>query len=248
MTAYRRWWARTGRCWREAGNSKPTVLRGTVQPRVGLRLLCPRWQLAYRGAGPGGPGSGPIGHETPPVAPTEAGTALPGSIIDHFFRSIGVDLMSNQVVGPRLLGAIALITLFAACSPQSSTAAADSRCRPGPHMVPAATVAPTPRPDRGRHVAACRTFADLVAQVGSAVVNVQVVQKSPSGQGPDDSEDDQDDPFNDFFRRFGLPRPNMPAAAQLRAGARHRLGLHHQSRRLHPHQHPRGELTRPRSP
>ena len=26
--------------------------------------------------------------------------------------------MSNQVVGPRLLGAIALVTLFAACSPQ----------------------------------------------------------------------------------------------------------------------------------
>ena len=49
-----------------------------------------------------------------------------------------------------------------------------------------------------------------MAQVGSAVVNVTVVQKSPSAQGPDDNEDDQDDPFNDFFRRFGLPRPNMP--------------------------------------
>src|SRR5580658_9330892 len=117
--------------------------------------------------------------------------------------------MSNLVVGPRLLGAIALITLFAACSPQSSTAAADAD-QAKPHIVPTATVAPTP----AATAAATRglpDFADLVAQVGSAVVNVTVVQKAPSAQGgPDDNEDDQDDPFNDFFRRFGLPRPNMP--------------------------------------
>jgi serine protease Do len=117
--------------------------------------------------------------------------------------------MSNLVVGPRLLGAIALITLFAACSPQSSTAAADADPAK-PHIVPTATVAPTP----AATAAATRglpDFADLVAQVGSAVVNVTVVQKTPTAQGPDDNEDDQDDPFNDFFRRFGLPRPNMPA-------------------------------------
>ncbi len=116
--------------------------------------------------------------------------------------------MSNLVVGPRLLGAIALITLFAACSPQSSTAAADTDPAK-PRIVPTATVAPTP----AATAAATRglpDFADLVAQVGSAVVNVTVVQKTPSAQGPDDNEDDQDDPFNDFFRRFGLPRPNMP--------------------------------------
>src|SRR6204780_1871121 len=117
--------------------------------------------------------------------------------------------MSNLVVGPRLLGAIALITLFAACSPQSSTAASDADPAK-PHIVPTATVAPSP----AATAAAPRglpDFADLVAQVGSAVVNVTVVQKAPSRQGsPDDNEDDQDDPFNDFFRRFGLPRPNMP--------------------------------------
>jgi serine protease Do len=116
--------------------------------------------------------------------------------------------MSNLVVGPRLLGAIALITLFAACSPQSSTAASDADPAK-PRIVPTASVAPTP----AATAAATRglpDFADLVAQVGSAVVNVTVVQKSPTAQGPDDNEDDQDDPFNDFFRRFGLPRPNMP--------------------------------------
>jgi serine protease Do len=116
--------------------------------------------------------------------------------------------MSNQVVGPRLLGAIALVTLFAACSPQSSTAAASADpAKAG--MVPTAAVTPSP----AATAAAQRglpDFADLVAQVGSAVVNVQVVQKAPTAQGPEESEDDSDDPFNDFFRRFGLPRPNMP--------------------------------------
>jgi serine protease Do len=116
--------------------------------------------------------------------------------------------MSNQVVGPRLLGAIALVTLFAACSPQSSTAASSADpAKAG--MVPTAAVTPSP----AATAAAQRglpDFADLVAQVGSAVVNVQVVQKAPSAQGSDDSEDESDDPFNDFFRRFGLPRPNMP--------------------------------------
>jgi serine protease Do len=116
--------------------------------------------------------------------------------------------MSNQVVGPRLLGAIALVTLFAACSPQSSTAAPN--VDPGKaRAVPTATVAPSPAATAAA-VRGLPDFADLVAQVGPAVVNVQVVQKAPAAQGPDDSEGDPDDPFNDFFRRFGLPRPNMP--------------------------------------
>ena len=116
--------------------------------------------------------------------------------------------MSNQVVGPRLLGVVALVTLFAACSPQSSTAAPSADpTKAG--MLPTAAVTPSP----AATAAAQRglpDFADLVAQVGSAVVNVQVVQKTPSAQSSEDSEDDSDDPFNDFFKRFGLPRPNMP--------------------------------------
>jgi serine protease Do len=126
--------------------------------------------------------------------------------------------MSNQVVGPRLLGATALVTLFAACSPQPSTAAPPSEPKPAsaaanaPAMaVPTAAVTPTP----AATAAATRglpDFADLVAQVGSAVVNVAVVEKSTSAQNSDENggEDDSDDPFSDFFRRFGLPRPNAP--------------------------------------
>jgi serine protease Do len=127
--------------------------------------------------------------------------------------------MSHQDVGPRLLGAIALVTLFAACSPQSSTAAstaastastaAASADPPKAGMVQTAAVTVSP----AATAAATRglpDFSDLVAQVGSAVVNVQVVEKAQSAQNSEDGEDDSDDPFGDFFRRFGLPRPNIP--------------------------------------
>jgi len=119
--------------------------------------------------------------------------------------------MSNQVLGRRLLGAVGLVTFFAACSPQPSTAAppAASNDPAKPAMVPVAAVTPTP----AATAAATRglpDFEDLVAQVGSAVVNVQVVEKSSSAQNSDDSEEDSDDPFSDFFKRFGLPRPNIP--------------------------------------
>jgi serine protease Do len=116
--------------------------------------------------------------------------------------------MSNQVVGPRLLGAVVLVTLFAACSPQSSTAAAPPDTA-RPSVIPAAAVTPSP----AATAAAQRglpDFSDLVAAVGSAVVNVQVVEKSAQSQNSEDGEEESDDPFSDFFRRFGLPRPNAP--------------------------------------
>jgi serine protease Do len=125
--------------------------------------------------------------------------------------------MSHQDVGPRLLGAIALITLFAACSPQSSTAAATGdTAPPAPLHIAAAAASPVPVPVPVPSPAAVRglpDFADLVAQVGPAVVNVQVVEK-PAGSSNADSEnnegEDQDDPFGDFFRHFGIPRGAIP--------------------------------------
>lgn len=50
-------------------------------------------------------------------------------------------------------------------------------------------------------------FTDLVEQVGPSVVNIRTLEKvSPRG-GPDGAG--QDEMF-EFFRRFGLPIPNMP--------------------------------------
>jgi serine protease Do len=118
--------------------------------------------------------------------------------------------MSHQDVGPRLLGAIALITLFAACSSQSSSAAAAAGDAAKPSLRPAAAVTVTPE----AIAAASRglpDFSELVSQVGSAVVNVQVVEKAPAAQGGDEEgNDESEDPFGDFFRHFGIPRNAIP--------------------------------------
>jgi serine protease Do len=116
--------------------------------------------------------------------------------------------MSNQLVGSRLLGAIAFVTLFAACTPQPSTAAPPASDPPPAKALPTAAVTPSPSATAAAN-RGLPDFADLVAQVGPAVVNVAVVEKTASAQSSDE-EEDSDDPFSDFFRRFGLPRPNSP--------------------------------------
>ncbi len=66
-------------------------------------------------------------------------------------------------------------------------------------------------------------------QVGSAVVNVQVVEKAQQDQGDDQGDggggggSDNDDPFGDFFRRFGIPSPNAPPRSNGRFGASARV-------------------------
>jgi serine protease Do len=54
-------------------------------------------------------------------------------------------------------------------------------------------------------------FTQLVAAVGPAVVNVQVIERAGgSGRaqrfGNSDDDSDSEDPFGDFFRRFGIPQ------------------------------------------
>ncbi len=118
--------------------------------------------------------------------------------------------MSHQDVGSRLLGVVAFVTLFAACSPRSSTAAAPADA-PAAAPMHVAAAAPVPVPVASPLVRGLPDFADLVAQVGAAVVNVQVVEK-PAGTGSADAdgEDDSDDPFGDFFRHFGIPHGVIP--------------------------------------
>jgi serine protease Do len=110
--------------------------------------------------------------------------------------------MSHQAIGSRVLSAIAFVSLFAACSQQSSSAAAAAGS-PAPQAPAAATSSPLVRglPD----------FTALVDAVGPAVVNVKVVERatrtassdSPFGGGDDDA-------LGDLFRRFGIPRNQIP--------------------------------------
>ena len=62
-------------------------------------------------------------------------------------------------------------------------------------------------------------FASLVEQLGPAVVNVEVVGRPRSTSRPFASP--EEDPFFDFFRRFGIPSPfNIPEGqAPLQRGA-----------------------------
>jgi serine protease Do len=113
--------------------------------------------------------------------------------------------MSHRDVSSRLLIATLCISLFAACSAKSGAAAAAD---PNAQLFRTGVVTASPsaiaQASRG-----LPNFAALVQQVGSAVVNVQVVEKAPQ-EGGDEQGGDDNDPFGDFFRRFGIPAPNVP--------------------------------------
>lgn len=72
----------------------------------------------------------------------------------------------------------------------------------------AAAVGPTAR-------IALPDFSPLVEAVGPSVVNISVtsVEKAPKVVSP---FGDEEDPFNDFFRRFGFPTPGQGQQAQPR--------------------------------
>jgi serine protease Do len=114
--------------------------------------------------------------------------------------------MSSPIRAARLVGVFLATSLLSACGAQSSSAAAATPAPAASAPVPAAaSAAPLVRglPD----------FANLVEQVGPAVVNVTVIEKRQrpqAGRGnPLGGEDD--DPFSDFFRQFqGQPRDNTP--------------------------------------
>ena len=53
-------------------------------------------------------------------------------------------------------------------------------------------------------------FTDLVEQVGPSVVNIRTLEKVVQRGGPDAGSQDE---MIEFFRRFGLPIPNVPRQA-----------------------------------
>jgi serine protease Do len=120
--------------------------------------------------------------------------------------------MSHQSIGPRLIGVLACASLLAACTPQSSTAA-----NAAPVMA-AAAAAPAVAGPAAPLVRGMPDFATLVEQVGPAVVNVAVVERARAQRSEDDDGPlGADDPFGDFFRRFGIPnhpRDNTPVRGE----------------------------------
>jgi serine protease Do len=54
-------------------------------------------------------------------------------------------------------------------------------------------------------------FTDLVDQVGPSVVNIRTVERAPTRGGPGGGGDEE---MLEFFRRFGIPLPNIPRQGQ----------------------------------
>lgn len=86
-----------------------------------------------------------------------------------------------------------------------------SRLRVGvPAVLFTLIMAGVPAPALHAQTRALPDFTDLVEQVGPSVVNIRTMQKVSSRQqsaGPGDEE------MLEFFRRFGLPMPNLPKQA-----------------------------------
>ena len=104
----------------------------------------------------------------------------------------------------RLAGVALMAFAVGACSPQSSVAAAPVADAPAAAQVaaPEKNNPPVVGTLNGR---ALPDFATLVEQVGPAVVNISVVEKARRVQRR--SQDGNDDPVQEFFRRFGVPQP-----------------------------------------
>ena len=119
----------------------------------------------------------------------------------------------------RALTVLALAVALAACSRDTSapthpaaaqgTPAAAAAAAPAPAVAAAESTAAEPA------LRALPDFTGLVEKYGPAVVNVEVVEKTQPQQGFQGLS--PNDPFYDFFRRFGIPapgegqqRPNQP--------------------------------------
>jgi len=100
----------------------------------------------------------------------------------------------------RLLAACLSALILVACARDLSAQSSGSAA--GQTAEAAAQDAATPAV--GGH-SSLPDFSQLVERYGAAVVNVEVVEKPQAGQGAQGLS--PNDPFFDFFRRFGVPPP-----------------------------------------
>jgi serine protease Do len=109
--------------------------------------------------------------------------------------------MSQERHGLRLVAVLLLGVTVSACSGPAATAAPATQSS-------AATASASA--DSAPLVRGLPDFTALVERFGPAVVNVQVTEKRPEQQvqqrGPQGAQ--PQDPFSEFFRRFGMPNPN----------------------------------------
>jgi serine protease Do len=108
-------------------------------------------------------------------------------------------------VARRLAGVAIVAFAVGACSPKSSVAAVQADSQPAPVAAPSQPPS-SPQPVGTLNGRVLPDFATLVEQVGPAVVNVSVVEKARRIRGQRDGQEEED-PVQEFFRRFGVPQP-----------------------------------------
>jgi serine protease Do len=107
----------------------------------------------------------------------------------------------------RLTAILAMAVALAACSRDLPAQSAHAAAAPTVAAAPEAAVAAT-----DAVVRSLPDFTQLVDRYGPAVVNVEVVEKPrPGVQGLSPN-----DPFYDFFRRFGVPPPQQSPRGPVR--------------------------------
>ena len=112
----------------------------------------------------------------------------------------------TSFVARRLAGVAIVAFAVAACSPKSSIAAAQAPQSAPQVEAPAPAQPSSPQPVGTLNGRVLPDFATIVEQVGPAVVNVSVVEKARRVRGQSRGSQ-SDDPFEEFFRRFGVPQP-----------------------------------------
>jgi len=119
----------------------------------------------------------------------------------------------------RRLGLITtLVIAVGACSMESSAAPpadVENAATPAATQSQVAAAPGTVGTLNGR---ALPDFATLVEQVGPAVVNVSVVEKAHRVRNNQPQGDDEEDPIQEFFRRFGMPAPDQGGGGGGRRG------------------------------
>jgi serine protease Do len=67
-------------------------------------------------------------------------------------------------------------------------------------------------------MATATDFSGIVDRYGPAVVNITTLAKAQQSPAVDDLDSDDDDPFSEFFRRFGPQIPRMPRGGGITRG------------------------------
>jgi serine protease Do len=115
---------------------------------------------------------------------------------------------ASSLFRPPLWPVLCISIALAACSGDSSAQGSHAQSQASQAQGSPQTAAAIPSVPAAEATArALPDFSPLVERYGPAVVNVEVVEKAQPAGGPQGLS--PNDPFYDFFRRFGIPTPDQ---------------------------------------